>query len=671
MNEEIYVASSVVDISFVVPMYNAEEKLGRCVGSLRAIEDRPSALMHDEDRSASYEVIFVDDCSTDATYAHLLRASEGRSNWTVLRTTANTGSPSEPRNLGLARATGRFVFFLDGDDEVDAEGIHAALAHADERSRDVVRGPVLVHYLGDDRRVLIDRISREPDADAGSMLELIAREQSLNCSALWRRQLLIDHGLTFDAETRMGEDIVFTASALAVAESIGYVDSPLFHYLRQPGGGNSSMHYYSGRELRELVTSWQSVEDCFMTRGLSYLELHGDKTINYALRLVFRYHDRECIETDDVDIFSSFFTRNSKILSSIRFVDPHVAEFVAQVSVRGSEAFWEMVRPRLLISGHDLKFIKPAVSRLREWFDVWVDEWPSEIMHDEQLSKSLLAWSDYVWVEWLTAASVWYAQRIRPTQKLVVRMHRYELGRSYGDQITQRNVGAFIAIAPHCLEDMIERFKYDRAKVHYLPNYYRVEAYDRADPEDEARLFRLAVIGAVPRRKGLLQALELLRQLRETDQRYSLSILGKTVSEMPWVAHDPHEQAYFAACAEFVREHGMEDAVEWVGWTDVRREAKNFGFVLSTSEHEGSHVGPGEAYCAGNQGIFLRWRGAEFVYPEAQVFEDLEQMADHVLRMRNLEVFNTVAEEGREFMKDSYDIGLFAERVRRLFQKVG
>lgn len=431
------------------------------------------------------------------------------------------------------------------------------------------------------------------------------------------------------------------------------------------------MHYYSGRELRELVASWQAVEDCFLTRGLSYFELHGEKTINYALRLVFRYLDRESIGPEDLEHFCGFFVRNSAKLSALNFADAHVADFVTEVSIRGGSAFWEMVRPRLLIAGHDLKFMKAAVSRLREWFEVRVDEWPSEIMHDERQSKQLLAWADYVWVEWLTAAAVWYAERVRPTQKLVVRMHRYELGRSYGDQIPVDRVGAFVAIAPHCLEDMIERFSYDRAKVHYIPNYYQVDSYDRAEEEDESRLFRLAVIGAVPRRKGLLRALELLRRLREVDQRYTLSILGKKVSEMPWVAWDPHEQAYFAACEEFVRENALDDAVTWTGWADVRKEACKYGFVLSMSEHEGSHVGPGEAYCAGNQGIFLRWRGAEFVYPKEQVFDTVEQMAAHVLRMRDLREFNSVADRGRDFMKDSYDISLFTQRVRRLFQKVG
>lgn len=663
IHESEYVMNTV-DLSVVVPMHNAVRKLGRCVDSLVAAEDRLLA------EGYAMQVIIVDDSSEDGTPEILAERVSSREGWELLSTPVNSGSPSEPRNIGLAAAVGRFVFFLDGDDELDAKGITAALALADEHGHDLVRGPVQVYYVGEERRVQVDGLDVPEDATVEDMLELIARGQSLNCSALWRRGLLTDNGMAFDVTTRMGEDIVFTAAAMSHAQSIGYVPTPLFHYVRQPGGGGSSMHHFGGRELKELVTSWQRVEDHFESRGFSYLEFHGDRTINYALQKVFRYYMPDLIGEEDVEAFAAFFTRNREKLKTIKFVDPHVVEFVEEVSTRGPAAFWEAVKPRLLIAGSDLKFIVPAIPRLREWYSVRVDEWPAEIRHDEARSRELVAWADFVWVEWLTAASVWYSERVRPTQKLVVRAHRYELGRSYGDQITRENVDAIIAIAPHCMEDLVERFDFDRSMVRFIPNYYEVERYATADPQDEERLFRLALIGAVPARKGLLRGLDLLKRLRESDPRYSLTIMGNRPEDMPWIGTDPHEQQYFAACEEFIRFHGMEDVVRWAGWTDTRAEARKYGFVLSMSEHEGSHVGPGEAYCAGNQGIFLRWRGAEFVYPEDLVFDSIDEMVDHVLAMRDLHAFNVLAERSKQFMMETYDINLFITRVRGLIRSL-
>src|SRR5699024_3172097 len=130
---------------------------------------------------------------------------------------------------------GRYIFFLDGDDEIDADGITTALALADDQGHDLVRGPVQVYYVGEERRVQVDGLDVPEDATVEDMLELIARGQSLNCSALWRRELLTDNGMAFDVTTRMGEDIVFTAAAMSLAQSIGYIPTPLFHYVRQPG----------------------------------------------------------------------------------------------------------------------------------------------------------------------------------------------------------------------------------------------------------------------------------------------------------------------------------------------------------------------------------------------------------------------------------------------------
>lgn len=660
--------AETIVLSVIVPMHNAAEKLALCLESLRQLASASNGTV--AAWNLPHEVILIDDCSTDSTFAVLETEVSKHNNWRLLQTPRNSGSPSEPRNYGLREARGRYVFFLDGDDEINPAGIAAAVESADALGHDIVRGPVQVYYRGD-RRVIVDRISPPTGANAREMLIAIARGQSLNCSALWRRDLLIDNDLHFDESVRMGEDIVFTAEAMTHAASIGYVDTPLFHYVRQPGGGGSAMHYYSGRELRELVSSWQSVEDHFASQHLSYLELHGDRTINYALRLVIRHYDRDNIGEEDVEYFAEFFSRNAESLSRIQFMDPHVASLVRTLSSSQPAAFWEAVKPRLLIAGHDLKFIKPAIPLLRQWYQVQIDEWPTEVIHDVRQSTSKLAWADFVWVEWLTAASVWYADRVKPRQKLVVRMHRYELGRSYGDQIKRSAVAAYVAIAPHCLEDMIERFSFDRSKVRFIPNFYFVDNYELADPDDTERPYRLAMIGAVPQRKGYLKALDLLAHLRQYDARYTLSVLGKQPQDFPWVANDPMEQAYFSACNDFIRANGMEDHVFQRGWSNTYQAAKDYGFVLSMSEHEGSHVGPGEAFCAGNQGVFLPWRGVEYVYPETSVFPDAAAMAAHILDMRDMEAFKSIAASGRQYMKETYDISLFVSRVRDLLRSTG
>lgn len=654
-------------LSIVIPMFNADNKLGVCVDSLEKLNTHRA--LADLLGERVFEVIFIDDKSADNTYATLQQLCSEHENWSLHQTVQNTGSPSTPRNIGIENAQGDYIFFLDGDDEIDPVGITQALELALRGDHDLVRGSVEVNYWGE-RRTVVDRLKVSQDMSVEDMIVAIATGQSLNCSALWKRDLLIRHNWRFDPEIRMGEDLVFTSAAMNSATSIGYVDHPLFHYMRQPGGGDSAMHYYSGRELRELVSSWQRVEDSFADRGLSYLELHGDRTINYALRLVIRYLDPQNVVDADIKFFAEFFERQKETLREITFTDPHVNDLVVVLCKGDLRAIKEEIKPRLLIAGHDLKFIKPSIPLFRKKYQVQIDEWPTEVLHTESHSEKWLEWADFVWVEWLTAASVWYSERVRPTQTLVVRMHRYELGRSYGDQINRDAVSAFITIAPHCMEDLIERFEFDRGKVRFIPNFYFTDSYKRAESENEDRLFKLAIIGAVPQRKGYLKALEVLAKLKESDERYSLTVMGKSYRELTWVAGDPLEQAYFAACDSFIEHKGLTDSVHNLGWVNTYDSVHEYGFVLSMSEHEGSHVGPGEAFCAGNQGVFLPWRGVEYVYPETSVFEDTDAMAEYILTMRNVEDFNRVAISGQDYMRNNYDISLFIDRVDELFRNV-
>src|SRR5690606_31202977 len=84
------------------------------------------------------EVIAVDDGSPDGT-GEYLEEFAGRAPMpvTVVRQ-ENSGGPSGPRNVGLARAAGRYVFFLDADDRLGPEALERMVALADRAGTDVV-----------------------------------------------------------------------------------------------------------------------------------------------------------------------------------------------------------------------------------------------------------------------------------------------------------------------------------------------------------------------------------------------------------------------------------------------------------------------------------------------------------------------------------------------------
>ena len=92
-------------VSVIIPMYNAEKYLSVCLESLliQTFQD--------------FEVIIVDDCSTDNSLAiaeSFLERFGGRLK--IISLEENTGSGAVPRNVGFEHASGKYIFFMDNDD---------------------------------------------------------------------------------------------------------------------------------------------------------------------------------------------------------------------------------------------------------------------------------------------------------------------------------------------------------------------------------------------------------------------------------------------------------------------------------------------------------------------------------------------------------------------------
>lgn len=89
--------------SVIVPCYNASLHIERCIKSIK------------KQTFKSYEVIFIDDCSIDNTFQILKINEKLNKNFKIIKTPENSG-PGIARNLGLRKAEGKYVCFLDSDD---------------------------------------------------------------------------------------------------------------------------------------------------------------------------------------------------------------------------------------------------------------------------------------------------------------------------------------------------------------------------------------------------------------------------------------------------------------------------------------------------------------------------------------------------------------------------
>ncbi|MFI7695653.1 glycosyltransferase family 2 protein [Nonomuraea sp. NPDC049655] len=167
-----------VKVSVIVNVHNPGDTADACIRS--ALEQTLPA--------ADYEVIFVDDGSTDGIGERLDTIAGLRENVRVLHL-PHTGSPSRGRNMGVATAEGDYVYFLDQTDRLARDALARMHERAVETDADVLIGRLARDY--GPPMVAFERSSARADILRERLMTLLVPQQ------LYRRAFLEEHELGF------------------------------------------------------------------------------------------------------------------------------------------------------------------------------------------------------------------------------------------------------------------------------------------------------------------------------------------------------------------------------------------------------------------------------------------------------------------------------------------
>lgn len=646
-------------ISVIIPCFNAVDKIGRCLASLRSINFS----------KADYEVLFVDDCSTDGTHELIQQECSYQINWRALRLPSNSGSPSRPRNLGIELAKGNYLYFLDCDDELLPDALNILWAHAQSTDACIVRSELWADS-GNERK----RMNRVPNWSSALTLaerrELIITRTSTVTNSFVKRSLLLQNNIRWNEHLRMGEDTVFLAEVLLICERIEYLPEPTFVYFKVPALTPSSTQRYGRRELNNHLYVWTTVQKLMLPIGIDYIKGRLPVGLRVALEnLIFRNH--RDIDEISFGYFHKFVESNWDSIGGFSYTR-RLSELLQTIKGGNYKKFQFLCRPRLLIAGHDLKFIRDSVSVLEEHFDIRFDEWTGHETHDEKQSKALLDWAEYIWCEWLLKNAEWYAAHKRPEQRLVIRMHRMELGRTHGERFDIGKVDAVIAVSPFFLERLLERYPaIPRCKTRFIPNYVCMEDYRRDWHPD--RLHTLGIIGILPSRKGYLRALQILQSLREIDPRFRLEVFGARPADLTWVARDKKEMEYFSACENFIQKNRLQDAININGHVDIKKALaeRRVGYVLSVSDSdhrfpgpESFHLAVADSFAGGSVPFLMHWPGSEFIWPEKCISWRMDDLIGEILMHSQSEnMYKSAVSDGYDFVSKQYAIQKFVDSV--------
>lgn len=241
--------------------------------------------------------------------------------------------------------------------------------------------------------------------------------------------------------------------------------------------------------------------------------------------------------------------------------------------------------------------------------------------------------ADVVWVEWCTALAVLLSRVDPGDTRIVVRVHSYEVFTHWPHLVDWQHVDDVVFVSEHLRDlatEAIPGFCDPGApRTHVLPLAMELRRMQRGKQPEAS--FNLALLGASKMVKDPRWAIDVLRRLREHDERYRLLLIGGKFQDPSPATHD-YAEALRAEEAELA---GV-DALERVPFTDdVPGVLERVGVILSTSFRESFHIGLVEGAASGAVPVVRDWPffpGApRQLFPEDWVVGSPEQAAERIL----------------------------------------
>ena len=260
-------------VSVIVPVYNVEPFVARCVRSLFA------------QNLVDLEFIFIDDCTPDRSMEVIREVLEREFPARVPQTRffkmpENSGQ-AKVRMQGLAVATGEYIIHCDSDDELTSPDAYRLLY---EKAVSEKLDIVTCNYMKEEASGHCVLVKEECKGVSDLLLDKV--QGSLVCRLI--RRAILQEGI-LAPQGNMGEDLVLALQATLRARSYGHIDEPFYLYKYRPASISKSQGKESAIRRHQALTANVRMLVGLLTGSYGYSE--NDPEI-----ACFKYYARHCIE---------------------------------------------------------------------------------------------------------------------------------------------------------------------------------------------------------------------------------------------------------------------------------------------------------------------------------------------------------------------------------------
>ncbi|MBQ8783272.1 MAG: glycosyltransferase [Clostridia bacterium] len=240
------------ELSIIVPIYNGEEFLCRCIDSILS------------QQYTDFELILIDDGSTDSSLLICNRYAEIDSRIVVLHK-ENAGLVAA-RKSGLSLAKGEYIGFVDCDDFIDDNMYLDLMSVARTDNSDIVAGGLIYDFVTQSKwqyPCIEEGFYNEADLKDKVIPKMLVHSGFVNyglipgvVTKIFRHSVLEKAMLNIDDEITIGEDVAITAFSIMNSKSLSVVKIAAYHYVQYE---SSMVRVFNPQRLKKISKLYSGI----------------------------------------------------------------------------------------------------------------------------------------------------------------------------------------------------------------------------------------------------------------------------------------------------------------------------------------------------------------------------------------------------------------------------
>ena len=251
-------------ITIVTPFYNAKSLLKAHIYNIQSLIKHPSV-----------EIIYVDDGSDDNGFKYLKEKTDNLHNIKILRFNKNNG-PGIARNIGIKKAKGNFILFLDIDDRLFLTGFNKLLQHI---KKNLNCDLFFFDYVKKSKKAQINLSKKK--FNKNNLIKLFLRTELDMCPNfyLYKKQFLLKNKIFF--QKGFYEDILFVLKVFINIKKKKHLNEKVY---KKNFNKRSITNTFSDKHIKDFIQSSFSKNDLFYKNIYNKFKYIYKSDLQYGLR---------------------------------------------------------------------------------------------------------------------------------------------------------------------------------------------------------------------------------------------------------------------------------------------------------------------------------------------------------------------------------------------------